>query len=98
MTLTPHFSTEFRADLERAALHRKCDLESLQDVIRRLTAGAALDRRHRDHALKGRFPPRRGGYTDCRECHAGNDWLLVYRVPGDGTIRFLRTGTHSDLF
>lgn len=46
-----------------------------------------------DHALKG-------GWTGYRECHVGgrkSDWLLIYRLPGDGTITYTRIRTHDDL-
>lgn len=98
MTRQARFSTEFRAELSRANTHRKCDIDALMDVMARLQREAPLDARHKDHALRGRYPHRRGGYTDCRECHVCNDWLLVYRLPDAGSVHFVRTGTHSDLF
>jgi mRNA interferase YafQ len=91
------YSGEFKDDIERAPTHRKCDYPALKEVMRRLVDRVALERSHRDHALQGRYPPRRG-FTDCRECHVANDWLLVYRLPDDATIHFIRTGTHADLF
>ena len=98
MQRSTYASREFDSDYARAARHHKCDIEQLDKVIRMLAAGVALDRKHRDHRLQGKYPPRRGGYRDCRECHVGNDWLLIYRLPDDGTVRFIRTGTHADLF
>ena len=92
------FSSGFLDDLARAPRHRKCDFEQLMRVMRRLAAGEAPEPRLRDHALRGRYPARRGGFTDCRECHVSSDWLLVYRLADAGTIHFIRTGTHSDLF
>lgn len=49
-----------------------------------------LDRKHKDHKLKG-------GLKDRRECHVEPDWLLVYKIEGD-TIIFERTGSHAELF
>ena len=89
--------SEFRSDYANAARHRKCDRDELDRVIRALAQGEPLLRRHRDHKLQGRYPPRKG-FTDCRECHVGNDWLLVYRLPDDGALHLIRTGTHADLF
>lgn len=91
-------SVEFRRDMDRAVKHRKCDFEQLKDVTRRLLAGEPLEPRHKDHALRSRYPDRRGGFTDCRECHVSNDWLIVYRYPDARTVHFIRTGTHADLF
>jgi mRNA interferase YafQ len=49
----------------------------------------------KDHSL-------RGDWASHRECHVGGDFLLIYHIneeagPG-GTIVFVRTGTHSELF
>ena len=48
-----------------------------------------------DHPLKGDW----AGY---RECHIGGDFLLIYELDEkagkSGTIVFVRSGTHSDLF
>lgn len=46
----------------------------------------------KDHALKGAM----AGF---RECHAGGDLLLIYRVSDDDrTVIFVRAGRHGDLF
>lgn len=45
--------------------------------------------------------PLRGDRDGFRECHAGGDFLLVYRLDHESvpeTIVFVRTGTHADLF
>lgn len=48
-----------------------------------------------DHPLKGEW----AGF---RECHVGGDFLLIYEVDDKagkgGSIVFVRTGTHTDLF
>ncbi len=48
-----------------------------------------------DHPLKGDW----AGY---RECHVGGDFLLIYELDEEGakggSIVFVRTGTHADLF
>jgi mRNA interferase YafQ len=49
-----------------------------------------LERKYKDHKLKGRFKNR-------RECHIEPDWLLIYKIEGE-TIFFERTGSHSELF
>lgn len=46
----------------------------------------------RDHELRGTM-------AGLRECHAGGDLLLVYRLTDDDrSIVFVRAGTHSQLF
>jgi mRNA interferase YafQ len=44
-----------------------------------------------DHALKGEWE----GY---RECHAGGDLLLVYQLPDEDSVIFVRAGSHAELF
>lgn len=93
-----HYTGQFKSDLKTAAKHRKCNIDSLRDTIQAIVDRKPLDAALKDHKLTGRYPDQRGGATDCRECHTSNDWLLVYRLPDDDTVHFIRTGTHSDLF
>ena len=66
------------------------DMDVLRRVIDNLIAGEDLEPHRRVHPLKGAF-------QDCKECHLGGDWLLIWR-PTDEAIVFVRTGTHGDLF
>ncbi|HBW47633.1 TPA: type II toxin-antitoxin system mRNA interferase toxin, RelE/StbE family [bacterium] len=66
------------------------DLAKLEEVIINLISGKVLDRRYKEHTLKGNYKGR-------RECHIESDWLLIYKLIDDFII-FERTGTHSDLF
>lgn len=91
-------TSTFRKDLDRAKKHRKCDLAELKKVMGQIEAREPLDQKYKDHSLQGRYPDQKGGFTDCRECHTSNDWLLVYRFPDDDTVHFIRCGTHSELF
>lgn len=51
-----------------------------------------LSGRYRDHALTGQW---RG----FRELHIKGDWLLIYRIDGDGlTLVLTRTSTHDVLY
>ena len=93
-----HATSQFRKDLKRALKHRKCDLGELKAVMQAIENRMSLDARYLDHTLTGRYPDQKGGHTDCRECHTSNDWLLVYRLPDDDSVHFIRCGTHSDLF
>lgn len=95
---TIRYTSQFKQDLNRAASHRKCDLSALRAAMSELVDRVELAPALLDHPLRGRYPDRRGGDTDCRECHTSNDWLLVYRFPDDDSVVFIRTGTHSDLF
>lgn len=56
-----------------------------------LAADKPLPEKHRDHALSG-------NWKDHRECHLKPDLLLIYKLPDTGTLRFVRLGSHSELF
>lgn len=87
------YTKTFVHDWERLSKAGKLDLHRLKEVMVLLIADAGpLGAEWRDHALKG--PEWKG----CRECHVGGDFLLVYRIGEDGTVVFVMTGSHSDLF
>jgi mRNA interferase YafQ len=55
---------------------------------------APLGPEWQDHRLKGTW-------FEHRECHIGDDFLLIYRVDDTGKPRlivFVRAGTHAELF
>ena len=87
--LKPFYTTQFKRDYKLQQKRHK-DIDILDDIIRALVKEEPLPAGNRDHPLQG-------DYKGYRECHAGPDWLLIYKVEGDG-IYFIRTGTHSDLF
>jgi mRNA interferase YafQ len=92
------YTNAFKKDLKKARSHKKCDVEELRRAMEELECYQELAPKHRDHPLTGRYPDRRGGESDCRECHVCNDWLLIYRFPDEKSVQFIRTGTHSELF
>ncbi|MBI5415607.1 MAG: type II toxin-antitoxin system YafQ family toxin [Candidatus Omnitrophica bacterium] len=87
--LKPFYTTQFKRDYKLQQKRHK-DIDILDDIIRALVKEEPLPAANKDHPLQG-------DYKGNRECHAGPDWLLIYKVEGDG-IYFIRTGTHSDLF
>lgn len=87
--LKPFYTTQFKRDYKLQQKRHK-DIDILDDIIRALVKGEPLPAANRDHPLQG-------DYKGYRECHAGPDWLLIYKVEGD-SVYFIRTGTHSDLF
>lgn len=80
---------QFKRDV-KLAQKRGRDTGDLRTVIEFLAQGQGLPAGYRDHPLKGVF-------KDCRECHIGADWLLIYRLEGQ-VIQLVRTGMHADLF
>jgi len=84
-------TTKFQKDLKLVE-KRGYNIDLLLEVIKKLAAGETLEKRHKDHPLKGE-------YKDCRECHITPDWILIYEIENDTLFLYLmRTGTHSDLF
>ena len=85
------WSTQFKKDYKRS-MKRNLDINLLDDIIRKLSYGDALDESNKDHPLSG-------NWTGFRECHITPDWLLVYKIEYDVLVLSLtRTGTHSDIF
>ncbi len=89
MIRTPSYTKQFKKDVKRMRRRGK-DPQKLKGVLSKLIARKPLAERFKDHILIG-------NYKDRRECHIEPDWLLVYKLAGNGII-FERTGTHSDLF
>jgi mRNA interferase YafQ len=81
--------SQFKKDYKRC-VRRGYEIEKLHNVIRSLASEKGLETRYRDHALLGE-------YKDCRECHIGPDWLLIYLL-NETDLVLVRTGSHSDLF
>ena len=71
---------------------RGADITLLDDVIDELRKGNELDKKYKDHVLKG-------GYAGFHECHIKPDWLLIYLIENDIlTLTLVNTGTQADLF
>jgi mRNA interferase YafQ len=86
-------SSAFRRDYKREARgrHRATQDENLVPVVEALANDEPLEPRHRDHEPSGDW----SGY---RECHMKPDLLLIYRKPGQDSLRLARLGSHSELF
>jgi len=82
-------TTQFDKDVIKAKKQHR-DLQKLFDLMDILIQNKPLEKKHRNHKLKGNFVNR-------WECHVEPDWLLVYRKTQD-EIRFERLGSHSELF
>lgn len=90
------YAKAFRKDWERLSRTGQYDLSRLKEAVLLLIANdAPLGPEWKDHPLKGAW----AGY---RECHAGGDFLLIYKLDDDtllgGGIVFVRAGTHAELF
>jgi mRNA interferase YafQ len=85
------FTKTFAKDWERLSRSGRYNMAQLKEAMLLIIANdAPLGPEWFDHALKGEW-------SDCRECHIGGDFLLIYRLDGPA-ITFVRAGTHADLF
>jgi mRNA interferase YafQ len=70
-------------------------MRALERAIRLLVANdGPLGREWKDHALTG-------DWAGFRECHIGSDVRMIDRlddVGKNGTVVFVRIGSHADLF
>ena len=82
-------TSKFKKDLKRAAKQKR-NFEKLRQIFERLSIPQPLLPKFKDHKLKGEW-------IDFRECHIESDWLLIYTIT-DFELRFVRLGTHSELF
>jgi mRNA interferase YafQ len=87
--LTPIYKNKFEKDIKRLKKRGK-DLTKLAAVMRKIVNEEELEKKYKDHSLKGE-------YADCRECHIEPDWLFIY-MPHNPHVTFVRSGTHADLF
>jgi len=85
----PAFTNQFDRDMKLYQKRGK-DLTKIKAVMFDLIVENPLPPKNRDHPLGG-------DWKGHRECHIEPDWLLIYLYSGD-EVRFVRTGTHSDLF
>ena len=86
--LKPRRSASFKKDYKK--LSKTKDIAKLDKIITNLCHEIPLEPKNKDHDL---FHNRVGH----RECHIGPDWLLIYKLE-NGSIVFVRTGSHSELF
>ena len=85
----PSYTGQFKRDVKRVEKRGK-DMDKLRHVICLLLTGEPLPRELGDHPLKGEWKPS-------RDLHIEGDWVLIYTAD-ENSVRFERTGTHSDLF
>ena len=90
---TIEWTNAFKRDYKKAlSTPRHRDLAPLLEQIGDQLAGdIALADKYRDHFLTGE-------YTRHRECHLKPDLLLIYKKPDESTLRFVRLGSHAELF
>lgn len=89
------YTKTFLKDWARLSESGRYDMKRLKEAMTLLIANdAPLGPEWLDHPLSGDW----AGY---RECHIGGDFLLIYELDDatkHGTVIFVRTGSHADLF
>lgn len=84
-------TNQFKKDVKLIE-KRGYNINKIKRVITTLANGDILDKKYKDHSLKG-------DYIGFRECHIEPNWLLIYQIDNSQLILVLtRTGTHNDLF
>ncbi len=83
------YSGQFKRDYKRLKKRGK-DMEKIKIPMALLIQEKHLPKVYIDHPLTG-------NWKGCRDLHIEPDWLLIYTIDKI-TIRFERTGSHSDLF
>jgi len=66
------------------------DLENFIEIIYKLSNSIVLDKKYKDHQLKGEL-------KEFRECHIKPDLLLIYRIKNNN-LELIDIGSHSELF
>ena len=85
-------SPQYKKSFKRILRHKDFERVRLEALVNLLEEGEILDRRYRDHELKGE-------YLGIRECHVQNDILLLYRKDKNVLVLLLvNIGTHAYLF
>lgn len=80
---------KYKKDYRRCE-KRHWDMNLLNNAVEILCRGEKLAEDYDDHSLSGKW-------AGSRECHIGDDWVLVYRKE-DQNLILRRTGSHSDVF
>ena len=90
---TIEWTNAFKRDYKKVlATPRHRDIAAMLDEVgTKLADDEQLAGKLHDHALTG-------SYTEHRECHLKPDLLLIYKKPDEHTLRFVRLGSHSELF
>jgi mRNA interferase YafQ len=90
---TIEWTSAFKRDYKRVkSTPRHKDIETLlSGIAGRLVDDMPLPEKHRDHRLDGNWKGH-------RECHLKPDLLLIYQLPDETILRFVRMGSHSELF
>lgn len=81
----------FKNDLKKFK-HDKENLELIKNIIEKLADDEILEKKYKDHALKGKLKA-------FRECHIKPDLLLMYqKLDKELILNCVRISSHSQIF
>ena len=76
----------------KKSIKKGLNINDLKDIIFKLANDIPLEKRNKDHQLKGNM-------KDFRECHIKDDWILLYIKDRQQLILTLvDNGTHEEIF
>jgi len=82
----------YRKAIKKYSKSSNFDIEKLETIIKIIQRQEIIDKKCKDHELKGDF-------QGIRECHIESDLLLLYQIDEKNSVLFLvNIGSHSDLF
>lgn len=85
-------SRRYKTAFKRLSRHKDFNHKLLESVVNTLARGEKLHAKHRDHQLSGEL-------KEYRECHIGNDMLLMYQKHENVLLLVLvDLGSHDSLF
>lgn len=85
-------SRRYKTVFKQLSRNKDFNQKSLENVINILARGDKLPVKHRDHQLSGQL-------KEYRECHIGNDMLLMYQKHENVLVLLLvNLGSHDSLF
>jgi mRNA interferase YafQ len=82
---TTRFKKEYLRHIARTPMEAEFAV-----LVRLLANGATLPAGYRDHPLKG-------SPSGHRDCHLRGEIVVIYQATAD-LVKFVRTGSHSELF
>jgi mRNA interferase YafQ len=90
--LSIYLTKKYKKSLKKYQSFPNFSIEKLDEVILKLQNHIPLDKKYKDHALKGVF-------QNSRECHIYSNILLIYKILDKELILILvDISSHSELF
>ena len=83
-------TSQFKKDFKRFAKDVE-KVKTLMSIVEKLERGEFIPDEFYPHPLKGEW-------KNYMECHIDDDYLLIWFDKEESIVRFVRLGSHSELF